>query len=226
MSLRSLNERMAAIGRDLADVSAVFLTHEHTDHIRGAGPLTKKYDLPLYGTQGTLDCMEKHLPPGARWNTLRREDEVTLGDLRVEAYPTPHDGRESVAFVVHYGEKRLGHATDLGCVDMTVLEKMRHCDALLVESNHDPKLLSAGPYPWPLKKRVGGDRGHLSNQACAGLLHQVKHERLQTVVLMHLSEVNNRLDLVERHARQGLEGCSARLHISRQEAPTPLFSLA
>ncbi len=216
---------MALIDRDLEDLSAVFLTHEHSDHVRGAGMLSKKHKLPLYGTRGTLACIEKNLPTDVNWNTLLREDEVVLGDLRVEAYPTPHDGVESVAFVVHYGEKRLGHATDLGCVDRTVLEKMSHCDALLVESNHDPKLLREGPYPWSLKKRVGGDRGHLSNQACAELLHQVKHERLRTVVLMHLSEVNNHPGLVRRHAEEGLAGCNADLHISQQGAPTPLFPL-
>lgn len=225
MSLRTLKERMSRIGRDLADVSAVFFTHEHSDHIRGAGMLSKKYKLPLYGTRGTLAKIEHHLPPDADWRSIEREDEVCLGNLRVESYPTPHDGVESVAFVVHYGDHRLGHATDLGCIDMTVLEKMRGCDALLVESNHDPEMLKTGPYPWPLKQRVGGNLGHLSNEACAQLLNQVKHDDLKTVVLMHLSGVNNHPDIVRRHATDALAGSRARLHISEQDNPTPLISL-
>ncbi len=216
---------MDIIGRDLNDVSAVFLTHEHTDHIRGAGMLAKKHKLPLYGTRGTLSKIDHHLPPDADWNTIQREDEVCFGNLRVESYPTPHDGVESVAFVIRCGDQRLGHATDLGCIDMTVLEKMRGCDALLMESNHDPEMLRSGPYPWSLKQRVGGDRGHLSNQACAQLLNQVKHEGLQTVVLMHLSGVNNHPDIVRRHATGALAGSRAELHISRQDQPTPLIPL-
>lgn len=225
MSVRSLKERMQMIGRDLADVSAVFFTHEHSDHIRGAGMLAKKYNMPLYGTRGTLAKIEHNLPSEANWHSIEREDEVCLGNLKVESYPTPHDGVESVAFVVHYGDRRLGHATDLGCIDMTVLEKMSGCDALLVESNHDPEMLRAGPYPWSLKQRVGGDRGHLSNEVCAQLLNQVKHDELQTVVLMHLSGVNNHPDIVRRHATGALAGSRANLHISKQDQPTPLIPL-
>ncbi len=225
LSLRSLKERMALIGRDLADVSAVFLTHEHSDHIKGVGMLAKKHNLPLYGTRGTLAKIEHHLPASADWHSIEREDEVCLGNLKVESYPTPHDGVESVAFVVHYEDRRLGHATDLGCIDKTLLEKMSGCDALLVESNHDPKMLKAGPYPWSLKQRVGGDRGHLSNQECAQLLNQVKHDELQTVVLMHLSGVNNHPDIVRQHATPALAGSRAQLHISRQDHPTPLIPL-
>lgn len=191
--------------------------------MRGAGLLARKFQLPFYATRGTFEALERHLPPGAERRILAQDDEVALGGLRVQSYPTPHDGAESVAFVIRHEGRTLGHATDLGCIDQVVRERLRDCDALLVESNHDPELLRNGPYPWPLKQRVGGDLGHLSNAACADLLTAVRHEALQTVVLMHLSETNNRPEIARRHAAAALAGSPARLWVSHQDTPTPLI---
>jgi len=223
LSLRALTERMALIGRDMADLSAVFLTHEHTDHMRGAGLLAKKWKLPFYATRGTFEQLRRHLPNSAERRVIESEDAVRVGDVCVESYPTPHDGAESVAFVVRHNGRRLGHATDLGCVDDMVRGKLKGCDALLVESNHDVEMLRTGPYSWPLKQRVGSDHGHLSNVACGELLSHVRHEALKTVVLMHLSETNNRPEIAHRHAAEALSGLPARLIVSEQDAPTPLI---
>jgi phosphoribosyl 1,2-cyclic phosphodiesterase len=154
----------------------LFLTHEHSDHISGAGALTKKHGTPVYGTRGTREALRRHISPDVDWRTIQQEDESVVGDLTVESFATPHDAAESVAYVVRCGSKKLGHITDLGKVTPRIVEKLQDCDTLLVESNHDERMLENGFYPWPLKQRIQSDVGHLSNTACADLLAQVKHE--------------------------------------------------
>ncbi|MFQ5482133.1 MAG: MBL fold metallo-hydrolase, partial [Nitrospinaceae bacterium] len=212
---RTLAARLAGIGRDLTDLTAVFLTHEHTDHIRGAGSLARKLRVPIYATAGTHSHLKRHLPVGADFRSLQAEDSVRLGNVTVESYPTPHDGDETVAFVVRCGGRKLGHATDLGTVDAVVRDKLRDCDALLVEANHDPAMLESGPYPYFLQQRIGGGLGHLSNAACGDLIAGVAHAGLQTVVLMHLSASNNHPDLAREHALRALGGRPVRLLVSR-----------
>lgn len=148
-----------------------------------------------------------------------------IGGLSVEAYTTPHDAAEPVAFVVGYGNRKLGHATDLGSITPLVREQLKNADALLLEANHDVEMLDAGAYPWPLKKRIKSDLGHLSNEACAELLSAVDHGGLQTVVLMHLSESNNNPEIAELTVRQRLRRSAAQMILARQDRPTELLAI-
>lgn len=218
-----MTARLQAIGRAPEDVDAVFLTHEHSDHVKGLGPVTRKYRLPVYGTAGTHQETGKQNIADRR--VLKPSCRVMIGDLCVEAYATPHDAAEPVAFVIGCGNRKLGHATDLGSVTPLVREKLKNADALLLEANHDVEMLDAGAYPWALKRRIKSDLGHLSNEACADLLSAVNHDGLQTVVLMHLSEKNNHPAIAEVTVRQSLQRSSADMILARQDRPTDLLAI-
>ncbi len=218
-----LKKRLEHIGREPQDITALFLTHEHSDHISGAGALTKKHEIPIYGTRGTREAMRRHVPPHVDWRTLGSADEAVVGDLTVESFRTPHDAVESVAYVVRCGSRKLGHLTDLGRITPLIVDKLQDCDVLLVESNHDENMLMNGHYPWPIKERIQSDVGHLSNTACADLLAQVKHDALKTVVLMHLSESNNHPEIAMDSARRVLGDHPATLFPARQQHPTVLI---
>lgn len=159
------------------------------------------------------------------WYSFQREDDIRVGDFCIEPYPTEHDAEASVAFVVRQGLLKLGHATDLGKVTPLVRERLGGADALLVESNHDIDMLHAGPYPWPLKQRIKSDVGHLSNEACADLLLSVNHDRLQFVVLMHLSETNNHPDIAQVTAAQALQAGAVKMILAQQDSPTHLLTI-
>ncbi|MEE8127647.1 MAG: MBL fold metallo-hydrolase [Nitrospinaceae bacterium] len=220
---RVLKKRLEHIHREPQDVTALFLTHEHSDHISGAGALTKKHGTPVYGTRGTREALRRHVSPDVDWRTIQQEDEAVVGDLTVESFSTPHDAAESVAYTVRCGSKKIGHITDLGRITPLIIEKLKDCDTLLVESNHDERMLVDGYYPWPIKQRIQSDVGHLSNTACADLLARVKHDALKTVVLMHLSESNNHPEIAMDSARRVLGDHPATLFPARQSTPTVLI---
>ena len=226
LSEKKLSQRMAHIDRSLNGLDAVFATHEHTDHIRGMGPLLRKHQLSLYTTEGTYKraCHSLGKLPG--FTPIRAGQPVEFGELIVEPYATPHDAEESVAFVIHYRGLRLGIATDLGKVTAEVTSKLQKLDALLIESNHDVDMLDAGPYPWVTKRRIKSDVGHLSNEACGEMLSSVKHSGLRLIVLMHMSETNNHPELARITAHQALGQDTPEMIIAEQNHPTPLMSLS
>ncbi len=220
LSAKKLGERMAVLGRSPGDLDAVFLTHEHSDHVGGVGPLLRKHNLTLHSTAGTLRKIQKKAGRIPRFRAIRADEPVQIGDLCVEPYRTPHDAEEPVAFVVRHGELKLGHATDLGSATAAVREKLKHADVLLLEANHDVGLLQQGPYPWSLKQRILSDVGHLSNQDSGELLAAVAHRGLKKVVLMHMSETNNRPEMAHAAAQQALGSHPAEIVFAQQDAPT------
>lgn len=224
LSARALTLKLAAIGKRPDDLDAVFLTHEHADHVSGIGPLARRFKVPVFSTRGTFARISSSGPIPC-WNGMGREERINIGDLSVLSYPTPHDAEESVGFVFTHGKLKLGHATDLGSVTDLVRERLMNCDALLVESNHDIETLDTGPYPWRLKERIKSDSGHLSNEACADLLSSVDHSGLQTVVLMHLSNTNNKPEYALAAARKALKNSPSKMILARQDKPTPLIPI-
>jgi len=227
LSEKKLSARLASLGRDMKDLDAVFVTHEHSDHFKGIGPLVRKHNIPLYTTAGTFKKIQSRIGRIPSWAPIRSEEPVAIGDMLVEPYATPHDAEESVAFVIHHGDIKIGHATDLGEVTPFVREKLRKSTALLVEANHDINMLEVGPYPWPLKQRIKSSVGHLSNEACGELLTEANHDGLKLVVLMHLSETNNLKELAILTAEQALGEKAARVTrvLAEQDRPTELFSI-
>jgi phosphoribosyl 1,2-cyclic phosphodiesterase len=201
---RALAERLQSAGVDPASLSAVFVTHEHGDHARGAAALSAKWGMRLCGSRGTYAAAAFGAEEIAGYDPIRAGETRFLGALQVMAVGVPHDAAEALAFVVTWKGDALGHATDLGHVNRAVVDAFRHCDAVLVESNYDPALLRDGPYPWSLKERILGPLGHLSNGDVGRYLASGLGEACRHVVLAHLSQKNNHPEMARMAAEEAL----------------------
>ena len=201
---RDLAARLLSAGVDPASLDAVFLSHEHQDHARGAVSFSRKWGVRLCGSRGTYAAMGLGAEDFAGYDVLEPDRPRAIGAVTVRGVPIPHDAAGPVAFVVTNGSTSLGHAVDFGHVNRPFVDAFRDCDALLVESNHDPDLLRRGDYPWSLKERILGPRGHLSNQDLARFLAQGLAETCRTLVLAHLSQKNNHPDLAQGCAESAL----------------------
>ncbi|MBR1482625.1 MAG: MBL fold metallo-hydrolase [Ruminococcus sp.] len=183
---------MEANGLSMSSVAAVLVTHEHIDHCAALKVLTKKHRLPVYASAGTLRELERHdrLAPTAVTRVIERS--VTLGNLCAERVNTLHDAAESCCYRVTAPDGKTAMvATDLGVVTEEIREALTGCQAIVLESNHDVEMLRTGPYPYPLKKRILSDHGHLSNDVCAAELTRLVRTGTLRLVLGHLSEMNN-----------------------------------
>ncbi len=189
LALKEAEARLARLGKAPADIDAILVTHEHSDHIGGVARFAARHGILVRATAGTARGFRGNLPP--RLEPINPHEVFAVGALEVAPMPVPHDAREPCQFVFSDGAARLGIVTDLGHVTAHVIASLQGCDALAIESNHDDDMLAAGPYPGPLKRRVGGDRGHLSNAQAAALLAALDTARLRHVVALHLSEINN-----------------------------------
>jgi len=223
LSYRETKRRCADIGLDLRDVTDVLLTHEHADHCFGAATIARKVGARVHATRGTFQAL-RDPPPPALCFPIPREGSLVLGrSLHVRAVPVPHDALEPVAFA--FEERvdggrciRAAVVTDLGSVPRALAKALSGLDALVLETNHDARLLIEGPYPPSLKRRVRSDLGHLSNEQAAQLVGQVVHPGLRHLVLAHLSEHNNTPKHARREAEAILEmrGSRAALHVAGQ----------
>jgi phosphoribosyl 1,2-cyclic phosphodiesterase len=219
LPLRVIEERMRQAGREPADITAVLITHEHGDHCRGIGPLQRRYGMPVWMTHGTAGAITGL----ERYERLNSHAGLTLGSIDVEPFPVPHDAREPCQFVFASRGRRLGLLTDAGHVTAHIESRLRACDALALEFNHDREALENGPYPAAVKARVGSSFGHLSNGQTVELLERVEHAGLRHVLGLHLSEQNNSPELVTESLRPVLERGSFELALARQHEPTPWF---
>ena len=194
-SLRETERRLALLGVSAAQLSAVLVTHEHADHVHGVGLLARRYNVPVYLSEGTLRGMRKPVPASG---LLRCGDSLRSGALEVSAARVEHDALEPLQYVVSDGRRRFGMLTDLGSYDMHLLERYQGLDALLIEANHCRDMLARGHYPHFLKLRVGGSQGHLNNHQAASLVAELGWKHLQHLVLAHLSSKNNRPQLARQ----------------------------
>lgn len=214
-------ERLAAHGRDVRDVDAVIVSHDHADHIRCAGVLSRKFGLPVRMTRRTHGAGRRAVGLGPIEDLAHFEPGETLrfGRAKVYTVATPHDAADPVAFVIAAGGRRVGILTDLGCVFDGLAELIGALDGVFLESNYDPRMLAAGPYPAALKRRIIGDGGHLSNVESAELLASAADGRLQWVALSHLSETNNTPDAAAAmHAR--IAGDRRPIHVAGRDGPS------
>ena len=205
LGLRQLMARLAVEGIDPADLDGIFITHEHGDHIGCAPMLVARYGVPLWTSAGTAQYaafagLESAL------NLVRDGQLFAIGGIQFHPFTVPHDAREPLQLRCTDGDRVLGLMTDIGHVTGHALAALAGCHALVLESNHDVELLAQSRYPDFLKRRVGGQHGHLSNVQAAAALGALRHDRLNTVVAAHLSERNNRPELVSR-AFAAVLGC-------------------
>jgi len=220
-SAREIGRRMAVLDRDPAQLDAVLLTHEHADHASGAGRLARKYQLPVFATHGTRAAVDDE--DGVEWQLISAHRSFSFGPLTIQPVAVPHDAREPVQFVFEQGHGRLGLLTDLGHVTPHVLRSYAGCQMLVLEANHDPAMLAAGPYPPSLKQRVGGPFGHLSNGQSAAFLQAGDTEGLECLVAAHISEKNNAFDLARQTLADSLGWAQDHIEVAEQERPSDWY---
>lgn len=213
---RVIRRHLRKMGVDFSQLWGVFVTHDHTDHIRGVGMLGECFHLPVYATRRTHEgmsrnfCMTRDISASRKY--IEKGETVEVGGLRVTAFPVSHDATDSVGYTVEYGGTRITFATDLGCVEADMLAHLAQADYLVLEANYDEQMLREGKYPYYLQQRIMAPTGHLSNDQTGACLAEHWHRGLKHVFLCHLSRENNRPEvaydtvcryLTERHIRVG-----------------------
>lgn len=205
ISRKRVVEGLNEIGLDVSDLSAVFVTHEHSDHIDGLGVLLRKNPIPVYASEGTIRGIKEYGKmkgvDESLYHSIDADSDIQIQDLTVHSFHVYHDANQPFAYTVSSGEKKMGIITDLGHYDDYVVQNLQGMNSLLIESNHDIKMLEAGRYPYYLKRRILGDNGHLSNEASGRLLNCLLHDNMQHVLLGHLSHENNYAELAYETVR-------------------------
>ncbi len=201
VSGKRISEGLAQIDRKPEELSGILLTHEHIDHIQGLGVMMRKYHIPVYGTPGTLEyiigCGKLGRLDPQLFRFIRPDEDFAIGNVKITPFRISHDAAEPVGYRLDETaadgsiRKSAAVATDLGCYDEYIVEKLSKLDAIVLEANHDVNMLEAGPYPYPLKRRILGQRGHLSNETAGKLLTDILHDHMKKVFLGHLSKENN-----------------------------------
>lgn len=209
ISGKRIEEGLNSIGLKTAEMQGLFVTHEHSDHIGGLGVVARKYGIPIYATEKTIAAIQSSASVGkvdqALFHAVRPGEPVTMGDMTVEPVSISHDAADPVAYIMHQGDRSMAVITDLGTYDESLVDKLQGLDVLLLEANHDIHMLQVGSYPYPLKMRILGNRGHLSNEASGQLLGRLLHDHFGTVILGHLSKENNLPELAYEAVRQEVD---------------------
>lgn len=195
ISNKRIEQGLNEIGIKGSELDGVVITHEHSDHVKGLGVLARKYGIPIYATKETLDKIGemKYLGeyPRELFSPVLPDVEFSIGDMSIKPFRIDHDAVNPVAYRIHNGRKSVAIATDMGHFDQYIIEHLQGLDALLLESNHDVRMLETGPYPYYLKQRILSDHGHLSNDNAGRLLNYILHDNMKHILLGHLSKENN-----------------------------------
>ena len=209
LSGKKITTGLAQIGVAPEEIQGVFITHEHSDHIKGAGIISRKYNWPIYATKATWDVMLEQNKVGKvspeNIRIVGKGQGMNFSGLEIMPYGIYHDAADPVGYTFSYGQKKMSIATDLGHVDQTIINALKDSNLILLESNHDVGMLQAGGYPYYLKQRILGQNGHLSNELAAKALLGVYNENLEHAILGHLSRENNFPDLAYITTKNALQ---------------------
>lgn len=226
---RQIRQRLATIGRVPENLTAILITHEHSDHITGLAAIADKARLPVYCNRATMEEIKRTLGVNLDFRLFVAGGGFDVGDISVETFSIPHDAQDPVGFVLRANGSSIGFATDLGHVTKVVLDRLRGINALVLESNHDVKMLQDCPHrPWSLKQRILSRHGHLSNEAAADCVTEIMSGDLRHLYLGHLSRDCNKPELAQRVMSKRLETIGAthvHLNITSQSATSPTLTL-
>ena len=203
---KKIAEKLNNIEKRIEDITGIFVTHEHSDHIQGLGVVSRKYNIPIYLHEMTYSVIREKIGKIDKKNlNFIRGDKVIIGDCVINNFEVMHDAKKCLGYTFEYGEKKLSYASDVGCVNNIIKENLKNSDVIVLESNYDYNMLMTGPYHWELKNRVKGRNGHLSNAEASKLIAQVLNEKLKKVYLMHISKDNNTPELAYNSLYEILE---------------------
>ncbi len=226
-----------SLGVAARDLDGILITHEHADHISGLGVMARKYGIPIYATGGTIKAIQACKSVGAIDSNLfyevKEDVKLVIKDLTINPMKISHDAAQPVAYRIAHGKKKVGICTDLGVYNDYTVECLRGMDALLLEANHDVNMLQVGSYPYYLKQRILGERGHLSNENSGRLLSRILHDKLQTIILGHLSHENNLPQLAYEAVRMEItlgdnpyNANDFRMMVAERNEPSPVVNIA
>ena len=195
ISAKRIEAGVATLGINLSDIDGIFITHEHSDHINGLGVIARKYGIPIYATSGTIQAIRQTSSLGrideSLYFSILPDEKYIIKDITLYPMRTSHDAADPVAYKISHDKKKIGIVTDLGCYNDYTIACMQDLDVIYLEANHDINMLQVGSYPYYLKKRILGEKGHLSNEAAGKLLARLLNDHIEAVVLGHLSKENN-----------------------------------
>ncbi|MCR5796657.1 MAG: MBL fold metallo-hydrolase [Eubacterium sp.] len=209
ISMKRIKEGLENQNINIENVLAIFVTHEHADHISGLGPVVRKYGIPVYSTKGTIDYILESGKCGkldeSHFNIIVPDEEIEIDGIKVTPFRISHDAADPVGYRCYSGGKNIAVATDIGVCNEYIFNYLKECDAILLEANHDISMLQAGPYPYSLKLRILGNEGHLSNDKCAEFVKRLAHYKLKNLILGHLSNDNNYPELAYQTVKNELQ---------------------
>lgn len=195
---KKIDEALKSIGEETKNIDGIFITHEHSDHIKGVGVISRKYDIPIYANADTWSAMEGLIGKIKEKNikVIDKRSVTEIGDLNIKAFNIPHDAVAPMGYTVSDGDKNVSVATDFGTFTREIYDNVKDSEVILLESNHDVNMLKFGPYPYQLKRRILSEIGHLSNEDCGNaIVELIKCKNNRRIILGHLSNTNNQPDL-------------------------------
>jgi len=235
VSCKKIESGLTEFGIDPGEISGILVTHEHIDHVQGIGTFTKKYRVPIYSTIETFAALKK-IPSGKAipvelMMNIEGDASFSIGDIGVEVTEISHDAAHPVCYRFTDGTRTIAMATDLGLYDEKIIKHMSGSDVIYIESNYDPEMLLVGPYPYYLKQRIDGQRGHLSNEVSAELVSKVLHPGLKKIVLAHLSRENNFPEIAFQTHKNSLDenwnfgAAKPEIMVARRDVPSVNFEI-
>lgn len=233
ISKKRVVEGLVSVGIQPEKINAILVTHEHSDHVKGLGVMARGFNTPIYGTVETINAVLRTKNVGRIDNELfhfiKPDEEFQIGTLTIKPFSTSHDASNPVCYTITDGEKKVGVATDLGKFDEYIVDNLQGLHSLLIEANHDINMLQVGPYPYYLKQRILGDRGHLSNENSGKLLTRIINDDMKYIFLGHLSKENNYPELAYETVKCEIKKMTAKknikVYVAKRDVPSEFVTV-